>query len=519
VEGRLFLLSYLFGRILEFKLILECKRNRCEHSWIAMTGTQNVVMIDNYDSFTWNLYEYLCREGCNVQVFRNDKITVEQIAALKPDRLVVSPGPGHPLTDSGISREAIKYFAGKIPVIGVCMGEQCIVSVFGGEVLYAGEIVHGKTSAISHDGKGIFEGVSQQIAVTRYHSLAGVEGSMPECLEVSATSDSGVIMGVRHKTYTVEGVQFHPESILTEEGRTMVRNFLTISGGTWEQSLQQPKINSNSSSSSSSSILDRIFEQRKKDIEECKQIPGQSFADLEKSLQLGLAPKLIDFVQRLKQQPLSVMAEIKRASPSKGAIGMTIHAPSQAKIYAEAGAATISVLTEPHWFKGSLDDLRLARLAVDSVVNRPAILRKEFIFDEYQILEARLAGADTVLLIVKMLNDVLLARLYQYSRSLGMEPLVEVSSSEELVRANKLGAKVIGVNNRDLHSFHVDLNVTSSLASAVPEGVILAALSGITARPEVDKYVSDGVNAVLVGEALMRAEDPYRFVQELLGKV
>ncbi|ANB16019.1 bifunctional anthranilate synthase/indole-3-glycerol-phosphate synthase [Sugiyamaella lignohabitans] len=488
----------------------------------ASSLSQNVVMIDNYDSFTWNLYEYLCREGANVQVFRNDKITVEEIAALNPDRILISPGPGHPLTDAGISCDAIKYFAGKIPVIGVCMGQQCMVTVFGGEVKFAGEIVHGKTSTITHDSKGIFEGASQHIAVTRYHSLAGNPTSIPECLDVSATSDTGIIMGVRHKEYTVEGVQFHPESILTEEGRKMVRNFLTISGGTWkEHQANVAKAANNSVSSNASqangSILNRIFEQRKKDVEEAKKVPGRSFKELEKSLKLGLAPTLIDFADRLSHQDMSVMAEIKRASPSKGPIGLSVHAPTQARIYAEAGAATISVLTEPHWFLGSLEDLRLARLAVDSLPNRPAILRKEFIFDEYQILEARLAGADTVLLIVKMLDDSTLERLYKYSKSLGMEPLVEVASAEELTRANAIGSKVIGVNNRDLHSFNVDLNTTSSLVSNVPDGVILAALSGITSNAEVSKYAKDGVRAVLVGEALMKADDPSYFLKSLLA--
>lgn len=478
-----------------------------------------VVMIDNYDSFTWNLYEYLCQEGADVQVFRNDKITIPEIEALNPERLVISPGPGHPLNDSGISRECIKYFSGKIPVIGVCMGEQCIFSVFGGEVSYAGEIVHGKTSTITHDGKGIFDSVSQGISVTRYHSLAGTQPSLPDVLEVTARTTNGVIMGVRHKKYTVEGVQFHPESILTEEGHVMVRNFLKITGGTWEESdKNKSAVAAQDSSKQSGSILDKIFAQRRKDIEVLKSTPGSSFEDLEKTLALGLAPKLIDVVERLKEESPALLAEIKRASPSKGPIDLQAHAASQAIVYAKAGAAAISILTEPHWFKGSTEDLRNVRLAIDSIPNRPAVLRKEFIFDNYQILEARLMGADTVLLIVKMLDDDTLTSLYRYSKSLGMEPLVEVNTATEMKRALAIGSKLIGVNNRDLHSFAVDLNTTTSLVQSVPKDIILAALSGISSRADVAKYESEGVGAVLVGESLMRASDTTAFVKELLGK-
>ncbi|ODQ64502.1 IGPS-domain-containing protein [Nadsonia fulvescens var. elongata DSM 6958] len=475
-----------------------------------------VVLIDNYDSFTWNLYQYLCLEGAEVLVHRNDQITIEGIEALNPDVIFISPGPGHPSTDSGISLEAIKHFTGKVPVVGVCMGLQCMFAVFGGVVDYAGEIVHGKTSTISHDGKGLFEGVSDDIAITRYHSLAGISETLPECLEITAKTDNGIIMGVRHKEYTVEGVQFHPESILTEEGHMMVRNVLKIRGGTWAEN-NKIRALSASRNAKQKSILDKIYEQRKLDVEEQKKIPGQSFSDLEKSL--VYAPDLIDVVARLKQTVPALMAEVKRASPSKGDIDIHAHAPTQARTYALAGASTISVLTEPHYFKGSIEDLRLVRLALNNIPNRPAVLRKEFIFDEYQILEARLNGADTVLLIVKMLtSDEQLARLYQYSLSLGMEPLVEVSNGPEMVRALALGSKLIGVNNRDLHSFSVDLSTTSTLVKAVPEGTVLAALSGILKREDVQKYESEGVSAVLIGEALMRAEDTTAFVKELLGR-
>lgn len=486
--------------------------------------TNKVVIIDNYDSFTWNLYEYLCQEGANVEVFRNDKISIQGVEELNPDTIVISPGPGHPLTDSGISRDVIKHFTGKIPIFGVCMGQQCIFSVFGGEVGYAGEIVHGKTSLINHDSKGMFQNIPQGIAVTRYHSLAGTKVSLPDDLEVTARTDSGIIMGVRHKKYTIEGVQFHPESILTEEGHRMIQNILSIKGGYWNENenntiFTDKEVKSNNKKIKSS-ILDEIYSKRQQDVKELQNIPGFSFDDLKKNFALGLAPPLVNFYDRLRNgdSESCLLAEVKRASPSKGPIDLQANSAEQGLTYAKAGAAAISVLTEPHWFKGSIEDLRNVRQAVSSLPNRPAILRKEFIFSEYQILEARLAGADTVLLIVKMLDDSLLKKLYKYSVELGMEPLVEVSSAEEFQRSLALNPKVIGVNNRDLHSFHVDLNTTSSLVSLTPKDSLLIALSGITNGDDAKKYKEEGVNGFLVGEALMRADNVDEFVKKLLNQ-
>ncbi|KAJ6495809.1 indole-3-glycerol phosphate synthase [Mycena vitilis] len=272
-------------------------------------------------------------------------------------------------------------------------------------------------------------------------------------------------------------------------------------------------------------ILEKIYAQRRLDVEQAKATPGASFENITTYLAMGLAPELIPLVPRLKTNPssgspnpsLSLMAKIKRASPSKGAIAMDANPARQALIYAEAGASVISVLTEPTWFKGSLLDMRLARQAVDKTPNRPAVLRKEFIFEEYQIAEARLHGADTVLLIVAMLTHEQLTALYKYSCSLGMEPLVEVNNQTEMLRALDLGAKVIGVNNRNLHSFEVDLGTTTKLVDLVKEkNVILCALSGISGPQDVRVYKEQGVNAVLVGEALMRAQDTAVFIRELL---
>jgi anthranilate synthase/indole-3-glycerol phosphate synthase/phosphoribosylanthranilate isomerase len=406
-------------------------------------------------------------------------------------------------------------------------------SAFGGTVDVTGEILHGKTSPLRHDSKGVYAGLPQDLPVTRYHSLAGTHPTLPDCLEVSSwiakgpDGGKGVIMGVRHKKYLVEGVQFHPESILTEEGRTMLKNFLKMEGGTWPdsdgESTKMPATNgtheNNNQKDKSPSILDKIFDRRKELVAAQKEIPSQRPSDLQAAYDLSLSPPQISFADRLKQSPypLSLMAEIKRASPSKGIISLSTCAPAQARTYALAGASVISVLTEPDWFKGSIDDLRAARQALEGMPNRPAVLRKEFVFDEYQILEARLAGADSVLLIVKMLDEATLKRLYHYSQSLGMEPLVEVNTVEEMQVAVKLGSKVIGVNNRNLANFEVDLDTTSRLMSGVPSGTIVCALSGISGAKDVEAYQNNGVGAVLVGEALMRAKNTADFIRELLG--
>jgi anthranilate synthase/indole-3-glycerol phosphate synthase/phosphoribosylanthranilate isomerase len=487
-----------------------------------LASASNVILIDNYDSFTWNVYQYLVLEGATVTVYRNDQVTVEDLIAKKPTQLVISPGPGHPETDAGISNAAIQYFSGKIPIFGVCMGQQCMITSFGGKVDVTGEILHGKTSVLKHDAKGVYQGLPTSLSVTRYHSLAGTLSTVPECMEVTSWAEledgsgKNVIMGVRHKELTVEGVQFHPESILTEYGRTMFRNFLTLTSGTWGKSQTATPA---APVDKKLSILDKIYAHRRNAVAEQKKVPALRPEALQAAYDLNIAPPQISFPARLRQSdyPLSLMAEIKRASPSKGIISVDVCAPAQAREYAKAGASVISVLTEPEWFKGTIDDLRAVRQSLEGLTNRPAVLRKEFVFDEYQILEARLAGADTVLLIVKMLDIELLARLYHYSRSLGMEPLVEVNTPEEMKIAVDLGSQVIGVNNRDLTSFEVDLGTTSRLMDQVPESTIVCALSGILGPKDVESYKKEGVKAILVGEALMRAQNTSAFVAELLG--
>ena len=190
-----------------------------------------VFVLDNYDSFTYNLVQYLGELGAQVEVRRNDELTVDEIQALRPERLVVSPGPCTP-QDAGISIELIRHFAGKVPVLGVCLGHQAIGAAFGGEVVRAKTLMHGKTSRVEHDGRTIFEGLESPMTATRYHSLIVNEHALPRDLEVSAWTSDGdgtrVIMGLRHKKFPIEGVQFHPESVLTTAGKKMVENFLRL---------------------------------------------------------------------------------------------------------------------------------------------------------------------------------------------------------------------------------------------------------------------------------------------------
>ncbi len=186
-----------------------------------------ILVIDNYDSFTYNLVQYLGELGANLKVYRNNKITLNEIEDLNPTHIVISPGPCTP-NEAGISMEIIKKFAPRIPILGVCLGHQAIGQVFGGKVVRAPSPVHGKTSSIFHDGKTIFQGVSNPFIATRYHSLIVEKKSLPDCLEVSAQSEDGLIMGLRHKEFLTEGVQFHPESVLTLEGKKILSNFLKI---------------------------------------------------------------------------------------------------------------------------------------------------------------------------------------------------------------------------------------------------------------------------------------------------
>jgi anthranilate synthase/indole-3-glycerol phosphate synthase/phosphoribosylanthranilate isomerase len=275
--------------------------------------------------------------------------------------------------------------------------------------------------------------------------------------------------------------------------------------------------------SSAPSILTKIAQKRTSDVEALYNTPGLTLPALNAHLSLHLAPPPISLSKRLLhvRNGMALLAEIKRASPSAGSIAPHTSAPHTALSYALAGASAISVLTEPTYFHGHLEDMRAVRLAIDGLDSRPAVLRKDFVLSEYQVVEARLAGADSVLLIVAMLGKDRTRALLEYSMTLGMEPLVEVNSPSELHIALDVGAKVIGVNNRNLHSFTVDMSTTSGVAEVLEQKgktgeVILCALSGIKSPVDVRAYREQGVKAVLVGESLMRAEDKGTFIRQLL---
>ncbi|QDR80069.1 aminodeoxychorismate/anthranilate synthase component II [Sporomusa termitida] len=197
-----------------------------------------ILMLDNYDSFVYNLVQYLGEMGEDIRVFRNNKLTLAQIEDMRPDHIVLSPGPCTP-NEAGISLELIKYFKGKIPILGVCLGHQAIGQAFGGDVVRAPRLMHGKTSLVYHDGKGVFCGLKNPLSATRYHSLIVKKETLPDCFEITAETELGEIMGIRHKEYLIEGVQFHPESILTEEGHAMLENFLTMNP-TWTTKRKGP---------------------------------------------------------------------------------------------------------------------------------------------------------------------------------------------------------------------------------------------------------------------------------------
>jgi anthranilate synthase/aminodeoxychorismate synthase-like glutamine amidotransferase len=195
-----------------------------EMSAVARTKKIDILMIDNYDSFTFNLVQYLGILGKNIKVRRNDKITLDEIRKMAPSRIVISPGPGRP-ADAGIAEDIIRHFYKEIPILGVCLGHQCIGEVFGAEVINSGTVVHGKTSIIYHDGKSIFTGIENPFKAARYHSLILKEDTIPDCLEITARTEDGIVMGVRHKNYKLEGIQFHPESFLTPIGLKILKNF------------------------------------------------------------------------------------------------------------------------------------------------------------------------------------------------------------------------------------------------------------------------------------------------------
>lgn len=476
------------------------------------------LLIDNNDSFTWNVYQLLSVCGADVVVHRSDMITLEDCIKLSPRNVVISPGPGSP-SEANVSLDVIKEFMGKIPILGVCLGHQCIVHLLGGKVAKAGEYMHGKVSEIIVDQMGIFRRCPRVIKCMRYHSLAGEVREMPKELVQTAHTAGGILMGVRHAKYKLEGIQFHPESVFSEHGKEMIEEFLSWEGGVWEGA-QSPAC--------SASILQTIYEKRKLDVAEAQKIPSKSYGTYERMIALGICPEVTGMYRCLRapnhNTELAIIGEFKRRSPSIRNICLDADLLNVAAEYAQAGVSAISILTEPTWFAGDIQDMYQVRLALDSisertVMRRPSLLRKDFIFCKYQLLEARVFGADSVLLIVSILSGEQLLMLLKFSRDLGMEPLVEVASSEELACALKAGALIIGINNRDLNTFKIDRkrfnDIRDSCGVPIPSEVILISLSGISTAEDVLYYKNMGACAVLVGQSLMQAKNKYEKIHEL----
>ncbi|OMJ29571.1 Multifunctional tryptophan biosynthesis protein [Smittium culicis] len=493
-----------------------------------------VILIDNYDSFTWNVYEYLNRAGAEVLVYRNDKISIQEIHNLNPSHIVISPGPGHPAEDNGVCADIFRTFVGKIPIMGVCLGLQIMFDFYGGTVKKAGEIIHGKTSPIKHDNYGMYKDVDQDFTVTRYHSLTCDPATLPDCLEVTSWTETGFVMGARHKEFVVEGVQYHPESFLSENGIKMFRNFLDTTSPIWSENPSQNlsskiQVDQNAFSrpidnpTTEDNILIKIYKQRQIDVNAAKSLPGRTLSDLEAMIDTpGIAPPTISFYDRLlsssksQNHRISVISEVKRASPSKGNIGINTNSVKMALQYAEAGTAAISVLTEPTWFKGRIEDMLQIRQAVSIYGdNRPAILRKDFIFDKYQIAEARLYGADAILLIVSLLSLPALKELIAYANSLGMDALVEINNEAEAHIANSANATIIGCNNRNLTDFSVSMNNTTNLSSLIPQSTLFIALSGVLTPNDALAFKGSNIKAVLVGEGLMKTDNKSSFIHDL----
>ncbi|OBZ69926.1 Multifunctional tryptophan biosynthesis protein [Grifola frondosa] len=465
----------------------------------------DVLLIDNFDSFTWNIYQSLCLLGGDVTVIRNDAIPPSAFPLLKINSLIISPGPGHPATDSGISRDAIRYFSGKVPILGVCMGLQCLVDVFGGKIAYAGEIMHGKVSAIRHDAAAASRTFPK--ASSPRDTTPSVQASAPS--RPSSPSLPPPTTAASSWASATAPIHSKPSSTTREHPFRVRRRpppeFLALRGGTWAENPAYrvlddtlPPFNAEGPATASSSkvptILDRIHAQRMKDVALAKQVPGATPAISTRSSRSTSRPP-ISFLARLRDA---------RASPHSWPRSSARALQGRIAPSAKRRAAGLHVRTRgarPSWH--ATRSAARAAGGVDALPHRPAILRKDFIFDEYQIAEARLHGADSVLLIVALLPAPRLRALYAYAQALGMEPLVEVNNAREMEDALALGAQVIGVNNRNLHDFAVDMGTTSRLAEmATAHGVVLCALSGIKDAQDVRTYLAQGDTRAFIRQLL-----------------
>lgn len=441
-----------------------------------------ILLIDNYDSFTYNLYQYIGTFTPDIRVVRNDAITIGEIENMQPERIVLSPGSKSP-KEAGICMDVVKHFYNKIPILGICLGHQCIGEAFGGTVSYAKTLFHGKQSEVTHCLDGVFTGIDTPVKVARYHSLAVLRDDLPECLKVTAQTADGEIMAMRHKEYPVVGLQFHPESIYTEHGKRDDREFPVGCHLREEQRM----------------ILDQIVSDKKRRLPEHKRrIPEQEMRKLAEAYEGSHH----DFKGALEGDVISIIGEFKKASPSLGKIKSKINLLDRIEEY-NASVDAISCLTEEDHFDGSTAYLEQIRQMTDL-----PILRKDFMIDPYQFYEARAIGADAVLLIAAILDDVQMHGFYQLAGELGLDALVEVHDEAEMERALKLDAKIIGVNNRNLKDFSIDLQTTERLSRMVPQEKLLVAESGIVSDEDVEFLKACGVNAFLIGRAFMEAEHP-----------
>jgi len=387
--------------------------------------------------------------------------------------------------------------------------------------------MHGKVSRVKHDNRGCFKDISQGIRSIRYHSLSASYSTLPPELAVTAvTEDSNVIMGVRHRTYAIEAVQYHPESILSEEGDNLLRNFLALKGGHWNENPHfrvsddsvSPFVDVPQSASKVGSVLEGIYMKRIKDVAEAETIPGQTALDLQAALSLNLAPPVISLYERLLSAgDMALIAEIRRASPVKGQVPTATPPSTLALEYALSGIHAISIQTDSTYAFGSMQDLRFSRLAIDHITTRPAIIRRDIIVSRYQILEARVAGADSIILSFSILPGALLSDLYAYSLELGMEPMVEVSTKKEMEAAVALSAKIIAVYGRNYNDATVNEKALMELAPLAPARTVVCAFTGIESAEDVKRARNEGAKAVLVGDSLVLSKDRAEHVRELLS--
>ena len=412
-----------------------------------------VVVVDNYNSFTFNLVQYLAELGADTVVVRNDALDSADVVAAEPSAIVLSPGPGRPEA-AGICVDLVRDAARRsVPLLGVCLGHQAIALAFGGRVVNAAQIMHGKRSDIEHSGDGIFAGLPNPLPATRYHSLIVERSTLPAPLLLTAWTADGTVMGLQHRHQPVHGVQFHPE---VDRHAARPRSSRQHAGGRTARTL------ADAGAMKDLGALAPIVERKRLEAA---------------ALHCGRAAMFAHAANREHAPDIdrilaggTVVAEIKRRSPSAGTLRPDLDPTALASAYEAAGAAAISVLTDGPDFGGSLDDLVAVRAAVEIPV-----LRKDFVVAPVQIAEARVAGADWVLLIAALFDDAGLDEAIDAARRCGAGALVEVHDDGDLDRALAAGAQCIGINSRDLRTLTTDAATFERLRVRIPAGVVTVA--------------------------------------------